>query len=116
LAQLQLDDRRAQYGLPAGTVTIQNNQRFAAAIAIIAMNKSRQTSRKKDNRKSYLRSRARQLAVSGRFERWQSIEFELRFVEGLPEANVLLFDRRIRKKLDLLCQNARSNGHLPDET
>jgi hypothetical protein len=50
------------------------------------------------------------LALSGRFERWQSIEFELKFVEGLPEANVLLADRRIRKNLDLLCQHARSNG------
>jgi hypothetical protein len=80
------------------------------------MNKSRPTSKNKDNRKSYLRSRARELAVTGRFERWQSIEFELRFVEGLPEAIVLLSDRRIRKKLDLLCQNARSTANFSDQT
>jgi hypothetical protein len=80
------------------------------------MNKSRPTSRNKGNRKSYLRSRARELALSGRFERWQSIEFELKFVEGLPEANVLLAGRRIRKNLDLLCQHARSNSGLPGGT
>jgi hypothetical protein len=74
------------------------------------MNKVRLTSKNKDGRKLYLRSRARELAASGRFERWQSIEFELKFVEGLPEANVLLASRRIRKTLDLLCQNARSGA------
>jgi hypothetical protein len=84
-------------------------------IAIIAMNKSRPTSRNKDHRKSYLRSRARELALSGRFERWQSIEFELKFVEGLPEAHVLLASRRVRKSLDQLCQHARSSGGLPGE-
>ena len=80
------------------------------------MNKLRPTSKNKDGRKSYLRSRARELATSGRFERWQSIEFELKFVEGLPEANVLLAGRRIRKSLDLLCRHARSGAAVPDET
>jgi hypothetical protein len=72
------------------------------------MNKSRPTSRNKDNRKSYLRSRARELAMSGRFERWQGIEFELTFAEGLPEARTLLAGRSIRKRLDLLCHQTRA--------
>jgi hypothetical protein len=72
------------------------------------MNKSRPTSRNKHNRKGYLRSRARELAMSGRFERWQGIEFELTFVEGLPEARTLLAGRSIRKRLDLLCRRART--------
>jgi hypothetical protein len=80
------------------------------------MNKPRPKLKTRDGRKTYLQSRARELAASGRFERWQSIEFELKFVEGLPEANVLLASRRVRKTLDLLCQRARSSGPLPDET
>jgi hypothetical protein len=72
------------------------------------MNKTRPTSRNKDHRKDYLRSRARELAMSGRFERWQGIEFELTFVEGLPEARTLLAGRSIRKRLDLLCRQART--------
>jgi hypothetical protein len=80
------------------------------------MNKPRPKPKIRDGRKSYLQSRARELASSGRFERWQSIEFELKFVEGLPEAHVLLADRRMRKRLDLLCQQARSSGPAPDET
>jgi hypothetical protein len=72
------------------------------------MNKSRPTSRNKNNRKGYLRGRARELAISGRFERWQGIEFELTFVEGLPEARTLLAGRSIRKRLDLLCRRART--------
>jgi hypothetical protein len=46
--------------------------------------------RKLNDRLIYVRSRARELARSGRFERWQGIEFELRFIEGLPEACTLL--------------------------
>ena len=80
------------------------------------MNKPRPKLKARDGRKSYLKSRARELAASGRFERWQSIEFELKFVEGLPEAHVLLAGRRIRKTLDLLCQQARSGGPALDET
>jgi hypothetical protein len=80
------------------------------------MNKGRPKLKTRDGRKTHLQSRARELAVSGRFERWQSIEFELKFVEGLPEANVLLASRRVRKTLDLLCQRARSSGPPPDES
>jgi hypothetical protein len=74
------------------------------------MNKCRPTSKNKDHRKSYLRSRARELAMSGRFERWQSIEFELTFVEGLPEARILLSGRSIRRTLDTLCCEASTTG------
>jgi hypothetical protein len=77
------------------------------------MNKFRPTSRNKDNRKGYLRSRARELAMSGRFERWQGIEFELTFVEGLPEARTLLSGRSIRKTLDTLCRQARTIEQKP---
>jgi hypothetical protein len=72
------------------------------------INKCRATSRNKDNRKGYLRNRARELAMSGRFDRWQSIEFELMYVEGLPEARTLLAGRSIRKRLDMLCRQART--------
>jgi hypothetical protein len=77
------------------------------------MNKFRPTSRNRDNRKGYLRSRARELAMSGRFERWQGIEFELTFVEGLPEARTLLSGRSIRKTLDTLCRQARTIEQTP---
>jgi hypothetical protein len=72
------------------------------------MNAPRPTSKNKDNRKEYLKSRARELAMSGRFERWQSIEFELTFVEGLPEARTLLSGRSIRTRLDMLCRQAKT--------
>jgi hypothetical protein len=42
----------------------------------------RSTERTKKFREEYVRRRARELANTGRFERWQGIEFELRFVEG----------------------------------
>jgi hypothetical protein len=82
----------------------------------VVTNKPRPKLKIRDGRKGYLQSRARELAASGRFERWQSIEFELKFVEGLPEAHVLLAGRRMRKTLDLLCQQARSSGPVLDET
>jgi hypothetical protein len=70
----------------------------------------------REGRKSHLQSCAKELAAAGPFERWQSIEFELKFVEGLPEAHVLLAGRRIRKTLDLLCRQARSGTAAADET
>jgi hypothetical protein len=57
------------------------------------------------NSEEYLRRRASELAESGRFERWQAIEFELRFIEGLPEARV---SEPIRQELDILCRQAKS--------
>jgi len=72
------------------------------------MLRSRSIGRKKRDREEYVRLRARALAEFGRFERWQGIEFELRFVEGFPEAGVWLGNRPIREELDILCQRARS--------
>jgi hypothetical protein len=62
------------------------------------------------NSEEYLRHRARELAESGRFERWQAIEFELRFIEGLPEARV---SEPIRQELDTLCRRAKSSRPPP---
>jgi hypothetical protein len=64
----------------------------------------------------YIRSRAKELAMSGRFERWQGIEFELRFVEGLPEACALLAGAPMRHELDILCQQARSRVLIETST
>jgi len=65
------------------------------------MLRSRSTGRKKKDREEYVRRRAKELAESGRFERWQGIEFELRFVEGLPEAGVWLGNQQ--DEVDILC-------------
>jgi hypothetical protein len=68
--------------------------------------------RKLNDRVIYIRSRARELAISSRFERWQGIEFELKFVEGLPEACALLAGAPMRHELDILCQQARSRAPI----
>jgi hypothetical protein len=70
--------------------------------------------RKLNDRVIYIRSRARELAMSGRFERWQGIEFELRFTEGLLEACALLGP--MRRELDILCQQARSRAPIETST
>jgi hypothetical protein len=67
----------------------------------------RSTGRSKKFREEYVRRRARQLAESGRFERWQGIEFELRFVEGVREAGAWLGNEPLREELDILCQRAK---------
>jgi len=59
-------------------------------------------------REEYVRRRARELAESGRFERWQGIEFELRLVEGVREAGVWLGSEPLREELDILCRQAKS--------
>jgi hypothetical protein len=63
------------------------------------MLRARSIGRKKKDREEYVRRRARELADSGRFERWQGIEFELRFVEGFPEARIWLAGEPIREEL-----------------
>ena len=94
VAQLPPEDRKAQRRLP------QRTSRVAAKIPQAFRRRSSPIGRRLENRneqsapdvekqrspKGYLRSRARELAMSGRFERWQGIEFELEFVEGLPAA------------------------------
>jgi hypothetical protein len=61
---------------------------------------------KKHELKEHVLRRARELADSGRFEGWQSIEFELRFFEGFSKARTWLIGP-IRKELDELCRHAR---------
>jgi hypothetical protein len=68
----------------------------------------RSTGRSKKFREECVRRRARELAESGRFERWQGIEFELRFVEGVREAGVWLGSEPLREELDILCRQAKS--------
>jgi hypothetical protein len=67
----------------------------------------------KRDRKMYVRRRARELAASGRFSGWLSIEFELRYVEGHQQARIWLDDVLIREELDILCQQARSRERTP---
>jgi hypothetical protein len=69
--------------------------------------------RKRKDREEYVRQRARELAESGRFERWQAVEFQLRFIEGLPEARIWLGSQPIREELDILCQQAKSRRPTP---
>jgi hypothetical protein len=58
---------------------------------------------KKRNRRQYVIRRARELAETGKYARWNAIEFELRFVEGIEEARGWLADRPIRDELDGIC-------------
>jgi hypothetical protein len=69
---------------------------------------ARSAGRNKNFREEYVRRRARELADTGRFERWQGIEFELRFVEGVRDAGILLGSEPLREELDMLCQRAKS--------
>jgi hypothetical protein len=61
----------------------------------------------------YVSRRAKELAESGQFERWQGIEFELRFIEGVSEARVWLGNSHIRDELDILCRQAKSRRTPP---
>jgi hypothetical protein len=67
---------------------------------------SRMSLRIKRDRKMYVRRRAWELAESGRFSGWLSIEFELRFFEGFPKARIWLVGPN-RKELNNLCRHAR---------
>ena len=51
--------------------------------------------------------RAYELARSGKFSNWLTIEWELRFNEGFPEALQFLDDPFIQTELDELCDQAR---------
>jgi hypothetical protein len=73
----------------------------------------RSTGRTKKFREDYVRRRARELAKSDRFESWQSIEFELRYVEGLSEVRICLGSEAIREELDVLCRQAKSRRPPP---
>jgi len=63
-------------------------------------------------REEYVRRRAKELAKSGRFEPWQGIEFELRFIE-VPEARFCLGGEPIREELDILRRQVKSRRPSP---
>lgn len=50
--------------------------------------------------------RAYEMARSGKFPCWITIEWELRFNENIPEARQMLEDTFIRTELDRLCGQA----------
>ena len=51
--------------------------------------------------------RTYEMARSGKFPSWITIEWELRFNEGFPEALQFLDDPFIRVEIDKLCEQAR---------
>lgn len=55
----------------------------------------------------HIMRRARELAESGRFVRWDEIEFELRQREELEGARDFLDNRSIREELNRTCAKAR---------
>lgn len=61
----------------------------------------------KRERQEYVLRRARELATSGRFDRWLNVEWELRFEEGFSEARQWLDSSFLRKELDGLCAKAK---------
>lgn len=54
-----------------------------------------------------LRGLARKMAKSGRFCSWRLIQIELRFMQGIREADLCFSDQAIRSELDELCRQAR---------
>lgn len=58
---------------------------------------------KKAEMRAYVNSRARELAESGKFHNWLSIETQLRFGEGVEEAREILDRKWFRDYLDQLC-------------
>ncbi len=60
----------------------------------------------KSERKEYAKTRAYELARSGRFLNWLAIEQEIRLEELVLEARDVLDDERIRDELDKLCDEA----------
>ena len=57
--------------------------------------------------RSYIDSRARELAESGQFLNWLAIETQLRLVEGLTEARAILDREWYRNYLNGLCVAAQ---------
>lgn len=62
----------------------------------------------KKERAEYVSRRSRELAQSGEYKDWMSIELALR-AEGFPEARQLLDSRFIRQELDEMCKWARES-------
>ena len=59
-----------------------------------------------ENRQERIWRRVYELARSGKFPSWITIEWELRFNEGFPEARQMLEDPFIRAELDELCKQS----------
>jgi hypothetical protein len=62
---------------------------------------------KQNELRAYIDSRARELAESGKYLNWLSIETQLRLVEGLTEARAILDREWYRDYLDGLCVAAQ---------
>jgi hypothetical protein len=60
-----------------------------------------------ESRQEQLWRRAYELARTGKFPSWITIEWELRFKEDFPEARDVLDNPSIRAELDELCDQAR---------
>jgi hypothetical protein len=60
-----------------------------------------------EGRQEQLWHRAYELARTGKFPNWITIEWELRFKEDFPEALEMLDNPFIRDELDELCDQAR---------
>jgi hypothetical protein len=61
----------------------------------------------KEQRKTYVSTRAVEMARSGKYRDWEQIEFALCFDEGFLEARGWLDNRRRRDWLYRLCLEAR---------
>ena len=61
-----------------------------------------------ENKQERLWRRAYEMATSGNFSGWITIEWELRFKEDFPEAHHMLDDTFIRAELNELCVQART--------
>jgi hypothetical protein len=62
---------------------------------------------KKAELRAYIDARARELAASGKYHNWLSIETALRFGEGYEEAREILDRKWFRDYLDQLCRAAQ---------
>lgn len=65
------------------------------------------SSKKKAERHTHVRERAYELARTGSYRDWLSIESAIRN-EGYPEARTILDDQFIRDELDEICRIAQS--------
>lgn len=62
----------------------------------------------KNERHAYILRRARELADSGKFDRWLQIEWHIRYEEHLQDARQVLDDEFIRSQLDEACKRAKA--------
>jgi len=65
----------------------------------------------KRQRADVIVDRAEQLASSGRYDDWLSIEVALRFDYGLSEARSVLDNDLTRKRLNAMCEAARKKAN-----